>query len=504
MILRRDLLPGHRLGLGNAASGAGGGGLGHERRRSRRLLLRRGRPLFPLAPAIAAFAAILPVPEQAGEECLVQIGHLNRLHGDADAAGDHLLRQRLARVQRHRGLPGGAGLAARVAARFPGREHEPHLRRIVGQVLAQLLNVRAPDLPASAHQLHRRAQIGYAAPLPRQIQRALLAALRHPHVAHPHPLEQRRAQVLEGARIQLRHPAAQRADHRPAHLRAQLVAAERPGTPVRCARLFQEGSGGRELHQRHPVSVDDEDRLAPSLGAPPVVLEKRGDEGREIAHQRLGEQLPAEQIRRELRQHRAGLALRERLEDHLGRRRKAPLSLAAQVLAAPLRLHLFVAFLVLGLQLRKPAPGLRVDRAGLALARPVERLAGLRRLHGRRHSLYLEILRDGPFDQREGALRRHRDDLAVVLALGHRSEALAHGDLRILSHVREKVLPQGGLGDFLVVERLAGAPQDLHGRLGERHVALRGSAVGTRSRLPFRRSENSSQPIELPWWCQRT
>jgi hypothetical protein len=39
------------------------------------------------------------------------------------------------------------------------------------------------------------------------------------------------------------------------------------------------------------------------------------------------------------------------------------------------------------------------------------------------------------------------------------------------------------------VEGLAGAAQDLYGRFGERHVTLRGSAVGTRWRLPFRRSE---------------
>ena len=211
-----------------------------------------------------------------------------------------------------------------------------------------------------------------------------------------------------------------------------------------------------------------------------------------------------EQIRRELGQHRAGLTLRERLEDHLRRRGEAPLPLVALILAAPLRLHPFVAFLVLGLQLRQPAPGLGMDRAGLALARPIERLAGLRRLHGRRHRLHLHLLRDCPFEQREGPRRHHRDDLAVVLAPGHGGEALAHGDLRILPHVREKVLPQGGVGDLLEMEGLASAPQDLHGRFGERHVALRGSAVGTRWRLPFRRSENSSQPIELPWRCQRT
>src|SRR5439155_579333 len=55
LILRRDLLPGHRLGLGNAASGAGGGGLGHERRRSRRPLLRRGRARYS-GPSLLRFA----------------------------------------------------------------------------------------------------------------------------------------------------------------------------------------------------------------------------------------------------------------------------------------------------------------------------------------------------------------------------------------------------------------------------------------------------------------
>jgi len=46
--------------------------------------------------------------------------------------------------------------------------------------------------------------------------------------------------------------------------------------------------------------------------------------------------------------------------------------------------------------------------------------------------------------------------------------------------------------------------KDLYGRFGKRHVGLRGSAVGTEWRLPFRRSKKLSQRIELQRWCQRT
>ena len=165
------------------------------------------------------------------------------------------------------------------------------------------------------------------------------------------------------------------------------------------------------------------------------------------------------------------------------------MSLAALILPPAFRFHLLGAFLVLRLQLGEPAPRLGVNGARLALAGPIERLASLRRLHRRRHRLDLRLLRHGPLDQRERAFRQDGDDLAVVLALRHRREPLPHGDLGILAHVREQVVAQGDIRDFLVVERLAGAAQDLYGRFGERHVTLRGSAVGTRWRLPFRRSE---------------
>ena len=159
------------------------------------------------------------------------------------------------------------------------------------------------------------------------------------------------------------------------------------------------------------------------------------------------------------------------------------------VLAPALGLDSLGALFVLRLQLRQPAPGLGVDGAGLALPGPIERLAALLRLHRGRNGLHLRFLRDRPLDQREGALGRHRHHLAVVLALGHRSEPLAHGDFRVLAHVREQVVAQRDFRDFLVVQGLSGAAQDLHGRFRKRHVRLRGSAVGTGWRLPFRRSK---------------
>ena len=67
----------------------------------------------------------------------------------------------------------------------------------MGKVFAQLLHVRPANLARPAHQLDRHAQIGDAAPLPRQIERPFLAALGHAHVAHAHLVEERGAEVFE-------------------------------------------------------------------------------------------------------------------------------------------------------------------------------------------------------------------------------------------------------------------------------------------------------------------
>ncbi len=463
---------------------------------------------MPLAPfllrAAAALAALVAVPRQTREERLVEIGHLHGLDGHAHPASDHLLRQRLARVERHRRLARRAGLSARLAAGLAGRQYQPHLRRVVREVLAQFLDVRARDLAAAAHQLHRHPQVRDAPALARQVERPFLAALRHPHVAHPHLLEKRGAEVLERAGVQLGEPAPQRADHRAAHLCAELRGTHRPRPELRRLGLLQRSGGRRELDQRHALAVHDEGRLAPGLRAPAVVLEQRGHQRGQVADQSLREKLPPQQVGRQIAQRRAALALRERFEDHLRGGRKTALPLAPLVLAAPLGLGLLVPLLVLRLQLGEPAAGLRVDRARLALPRPVERLAGVGGLHRRRDRVDLDLLRDRPLEQGEGPLRQDRHHHAVVLALRHRGEALAHGDLGILAHVREQVVPQRGLGDVLEVEGLSSAPQDLHGRLGERHVTLRGVRSGPDGGYPSAAPEKYSQPIELHGWCQRT
>ena len=76
----------------------------------------------------------------------------------------------------------------------------------------------------------------------------------------------------------------------------------------------------------------------------------------------------------------------------------------------------------------------------------------------RRHRLDHLLRRNAPLDEREGALGRHRDHLAVVVALGHRREALAHRHLRILSDVAEQVVADCDVGDVLVMQGLSGAP----------------------------------------------
>ncbi len=198
-------------------------------------------------------------------------------------------------------------------------------------------------------------------------------------------------------------------------------------------------------------------------------------------HQAFREELLAQQIRDQLRQRRARLPLRQRLEDHFRRRRVAVLALGARlVLPAALRLHLFVALLVLRLQLGEPAPRLRVDGARLALAGAVRRIAALGRRHRRRHRLDDHLLRHSPLEQREGAFGRDGDDLAIVVALGHRREPLAHGDFRVLPDVREQVFLQGELGDLLEVQRLSGAAQYFHRGFGKRHVDLRRVPSGLR------------------------
>jgi len=129
--------------------------------------------------------------------------------------------------------------------------------------------------------------------------------------------------------------------------------------------------------------------------------------------------------------------------------------------------------LVIGLQLLKAAARLRMDGAGLALARAVQPIDGIGRLQRRRHRLDHRFGRHVPLQEREGAVGRDGDDLAILFALGHRGQALAHGDFGILPHVREQVLLDGEVRDLLEVERPARAAQDLDGRLGECHVEPR-------------------------------
>ena len=281
-------------------------------------------------------------------------------------------------------------------------------------------------------------------------------------------------------------------------LGGELGRSHGPCARVRGAGLGQLGQRGgrRKLHQRDAVAVDDEGRLAARLGTPAVVLEERGHQRRQIAHQRFREELAAKQIRRRARRAARRTDARPAPRKPPRRAGKSPLALAArQVLAAAFRLHLLGAFLVLRLQLGEPPARLRVDRSGFPLAGTVERLARLLRRERRRHRLHLRLLGHSPLQQGEGAFGGHRHHLAILVALGHGGEPLPHGQLGILPDVREQVLLQRRSGDLPVMKGFARAPQNLHGRLGESHVTLRGSAGGTSSRLPFRRSEKSRMSL---------
>ena len=195
--------------------------------------------------------------------------------------------------------------------------------------------------------------------------------------------------------------------------------------------------------------------------------------------QALGEHLLLEQLGGELRKRRARLPLRQRLEDHLGGRRIAALSLGPRlVLAAALGLHLFVALLVLGLQLGETAARLRVDGARLALAGAVLRILAVGGRRIRDHRLDDQLLRHAPLGQRESPVGRDGDDLAIFLALGHGREALAHGDFGILPDVREQVVLERNLGDFPEMKRLARAPKHFHRSFRKRHVILRRVPAG--------------------------
>ena len=222
-------------------------------------------------------------------------------------------------------------------------------------------------------------------------------------------------------------------------------------------------------------------------------------------HEPLGEQLLFQQLGGELGKRRARLPLRQRLEDHLGGRRIAALPFGPRlVLPAALGLHFFVAFFVVRLQLGETAARLRVDGARLALAGAVLRIFAVGRRRVRHHRLDDQLLRHSPFGQREGPVGRDGDDLAILLALGHGREPLAHGDFRILPDVREQVVLEGELGDFLEVKRLAGAAQHFHRSFRKGHVVLRRVPAGLIGSFPLAARKKSRKPIELRAYCQRT
>src|SRR5205085_8993284 len=132
---------------------------------------------------------------------------------------------------------------------------------------------------------------------------------------------------------------------------------------------------------------------------------------------------------------------------------------------AALATLVLLALLRAGLERLEAAAGLGMDRARLALAGPVE---GRRRillgLERRRNRLDDLLGWHAPLEKREGAVRRYRHHPALVLALGHRREALAHGDLGILPDVAEEVVAYGSVRDLRVMQGLARAAQDFHRR----------------------------------------
>ena len=418
------------------------------------------------------------------EECLVHVGKLDDLDAHTDAQQDQLVGERVAGVERDGRLSGGGSLGASVAPGFAGREHQTHLGAVVREVLAELLHVGASDLARPAHEPDRGAEVGHAPPLAREIQRTVLAPLRDAHVAHAHLLEQVRAKVLEARRLQVRDPAPKRADHCPPPLRDELRGRHRTAERgLRAARLLGRRGGRRELDQRHPLAVDDEDGLAASLRPAPVVLEQGLHERSGIANQRLAEQVLLEQSVRQLGDRRPRLPLREPFEHHFGGRREAALTAFALVLVVRARLQRF-----------HPPPRLRVDRLRLALARPVDHIAFLGRVERRRDRLDDLLGRHAPLEQRERPLRSDGHYLSLIVALRHRGETLPHRHLGILPDVAEQVLADGDLGDVLVMEGLAGAAQHFHRSFGERHVES--------LQLPAGLAEASLGPVEKTRHCK--
>src|SRR5207248_1542478 len=130
-------------------------------------------------------------------------------------------------------------------------------------------------LPAGAKGWRRRPR-RYPAPRrcgasrPRGRRSSLLGRLRR-LLARPAHAPPRLADALERARVQLRYPAPQRANHGAANFRAELRRPHRPCAPVRRPHLLQQRGSGRKLDQGHAVAVDDERGLAPRLGPSAVV-----------------------------------------------------------------------------------------------------------------------------------------------------------------------------------------------------------------------------------------
>jgi hypothetical protein len=432
-----------------------------------------------LAGKAVAPIALRPVrgASHLGEQSLIHVGELDDLHLHADAEVAELLRKALARVQRDRSEAGGRRLGTRIAPRVAGREDDAHLRAVMGEVLAQLLDVRARDLARSPHQLHGRPQVGDAPSLPGGVERSFLAPLRHPDVAHPHLLEELGAETLERARLQVGEPPAQGPHHGAPALRGELRGAHGPSDRVRSARLLEHRGSRRELHQRDPLAVHDEGWFAARFRPAAVVLEQRLHERGRVAHQRLAEEALLGARAAQLGERRSRLPLGEPLEGDLRRRGELP----------PLAPLLLLRLLRRRLQRLEPAPRLGVDGTRLALARPVQRFGGIfRRLQRRRDRLDDLLGRHAPLEERERPVRRDRDHPALVLALGHRREALAHGDLGILPDVAEEVVADRDLGDLAVVQGLSHAAQDLHRRIRERHVEPLQLSSGL-SKLPLDR-----------------
>ena len=400
-------------------------------------------------------------PCHLGEERFVHVGELDHLHLHADALQAELLGKALAGIEGDGSETGGRRLGAGVAARLPRREDQSHLRAVVGEVLAQLLDVGAGDLARSAHELDGGAQVGDAAALPAEVERPFLAALGDAHVAHPHLLQELGAEPLETCRFEIGEAAAQRPQHGAPALGRELGGAHGATDAVRSAGLLEHRGGRRELDQGDAVAVDDEGRLAARFGTAAVVLEERLYERRGVAHQRVAEETLLEEGAAQFREGGSRLALREPFEGHLGRRRELA-ALATLVLLALLRT---------GLERLEAAAGLGVDRARLALAGAVERrcriLLGLERRSDRLDDL---LGWHAPLEKRKGAVRRYRHHPALVLALGHRREALAHRHLGILPDVAQEVVAYGGFRDLRVMQGLVRAAQDFHRRFRERHV----------------------------------